>query len=170
MGTSSTSPSLDVPVVLWNAAAMAPRGRAITRESLGAWVLKGSPLVQPMGELVRTGFARVTGRCVAPTYRTDLVEAGQAVLFWISGGDLSTPPGIYAQGRTTGRVEHDGTALVMPVELGPVSPPILRAEIVQHPSLARIEVVRMAAGSNPSFLSHQHVRALQNTWPQIDVP
>lgn len=159
---------------------MAPRARAVTRESLGAWLLKGSPEVHPVGEHVRSTFSTITSRCVRPTYRTDLIEAGQPVLFWISGHDPCTPAGIYAQGQTTGRAQDAGTVdrwieeadpgertLVMPVELEPVEPPVLRSEIAEHPLLEQIEVMKMAAGSNPSFLSCEQLRALRSRWPQV---
>ncbi|KAA1426566.1 hypothetical protein [Nocardioides antri] len=148
---------------------MAPRARALTPESLGAWVLKTNPRQQPVGELVRSGFRTVTARCVRPTYRADLIAAGQPVLLWVSGGDPSIPAGIYAQGRTTGAAEPGSPELTMPVELGPVEPPVLRAELVEHPLLGQIEVLKMAAGSNPSFITREGLRELTRRWPQVTV-
>jgi len=147
---------------------MAPR--SVTRETLGAWVIKTDPATTSVDELRRTAFRTVTSRCVAPTYRTDLVDAGQPVLLWISGADRSNPAGIYAQGRTTGRVEATGAdQLSMPMELEPVNPPVPRAEILAHPVVAQIEVVRMAAGSNPSYITRQHLEELVSRWPQVTV-
>jgi hypothetical protein len=137
----------------------------VTRESLGAWLIKVAPDAFPVEEHVRDGFRGVTTRCVRPSYRADLIERGQPVLLWVSGNESRVPAGIYAQGRTTGRVD---TELVMPVALAPLEPPILRAEIVAHPVLSSIEVVRMAAGSNPSFLSREHLDELRRRWPQVE--
>lgn len=138
--------------------------RTITRETFGAWVIKTNPRITPVDELRRTGFRTVTSRCVVPTYRVALVESGQPVLLWISGGDA----GIYASGRTTGRVEpSNDDQPAMPIELEPVAPPVLRAEIVADPVLAQIEVVRMPAGSNPSYLTRRQLEELASRWPQV---
>lgn len=147
---------------------MAPR--SVTRETLGAWVIKTDPESTSVDDLRRTAFRTVSSRCVVPTYRTDLVDAGQPVLLWISGSDPRSPAGIYAQGRTTGRVAATGAdELSMPLELVPVEPPILRAEILTDPVLSRIEVVRMAAGSNPSYITRQQLAELASRWPQVTV-
>lgn len=161
---------------------MAAKPRAITHENFGAWLIKGSRDVYPVDKLVRTRFSTVEGWSLRPTYRTDLIERGQAVLFWISGDDDQHPAGIYAAGRTTGgawkdvaddrwvkEAERGTPKLFMPVELGPVSPPVLRAEIMLHPVLSQIEVVKMAAGSNPSFLTREELSALRREWPQVTV-
>lgn len=148
--------------------------RAVTPESLGAWVLKASPRVGAVEELVATGFRSVTARCVRPTYRAGLVAAGQPVLFWVSGGLARIPAGIYARGRTTGpatvsEAEAEEPGLVMPVRLEALATPVLRRELLAHPVLRAIEVLRMPAGSNPSFLTRDQVAELDLTWPQLDV-
>jgi hypothetical protein len=148
---------------------MAKTVRAVTSATLGAWLIKSSPSASPVDELVRTDFASVTGRCIRPTYRADEVAAGQAVLFWISGDDARHPAGLYAQGRTTGPALLEGDQLVMPVRLTSLDPPILRRELVEHPQLSRLEVIRMAAGSNPSFLTRDQLRELTRRYPQVCV-
>ncbi|MGZ5401466.1 MAG: hypothetical protein ACXWDM_15755, partial [Nocardioides sp.] len=59
--------------------------------------------------------------------------------------------------------------LIMPVKLMPLDPPILRSELLQHPVLSRMEVIKMAAGSNPSFLTRDQVAGLRSSWPQVTV-
>lgn len=113
---------------------------------------------------MRAGFADVTTRCVQPTYRTDLVAAGQRVLLWVSGNEPGLPAGIHARGRTTG----PAAAGVMPVVLTPLPVPLLRSELVGHPDLAAIEVLRMPAGSNPSFVTHEQLRVLVELCPDLD--
>ncbi len=101
---------------------------------------------------MRAGFAGVETWCVRPTYRTGLVAAGQPVLLWVSGTEPGLPSGIHAHGRTTGPA-GDG---VMPVVLAPLAEPLLRPDLVAHPELASLEVLRMPAGSNPSYVTpHQ---------------
>lgn len=146
--------------------------RAVTPDTLGAWLIKGSRAATPIAELMRTSFSDVTGWCVRPTYRTDLVSSGQPVLFWLSGDDPTTPAGIYAQGVTLGRptAMHADEArgrLTMPVSLQPVEPPILRSWLLQHPALSRLEVLTMPAGSNPSYLTRDQVSELRTAWPHL---
>lgn len=150
--------------------------RALTSKTLGAWLIKASRAATPIEELLRTDFRGLTRRCVRRTYRVGLVRSNQPVLFWLSGNDTSFPAGIYAQGVTTGPVEAErpvelgasgGGALILPVRLEPVDPPILRSELLRHPSLCRIEVIRMAAGSNPSFLTVDELAEVRADWPQV---
>ena len=108
--------------------------RAITEDSLGAWLVKASPTSLPIEELVRTGFDDITSRCVRATYRTDLVREGQPVLLWVSGNDPRHPAGIYASGHTTGPVDDAGSTPEMPVRLQAVRPAVPRKEIVDHPN------------------------------------
>ncbi len=156
--------------------------RAVTADSLGAWLVKWSDDVHPVATLIRTDFSTVTSPCVRQTYRTDLVRRRQPVLFWISGSSKLHPAGIYAQGHTTGPAVARGadetssdpagrgqSQLVMPVRLRSLQAPVLRRDLVQHPTLARIEVLRMAAGSNPSFVTPADLAALRARWPQVTV-
>ena len=158
------------------------KSRAITLETLGAWLIKGSREATPIDELIRTDFSGVTGWCLRRTYRTDLVRSGQPVLWWLSGVDPMNPAGIYAQGLTTGSAEpmdagdawgdpaaQASRTLLMPVKLNSLDPPILRSELLHHPVLSEVEVIKMAAGSNPSFLTRDQVAELGSSWPQLTV-
>ena len=141
--------------------------RAITERSLGAWLVKASPASLPIEEHARTGFTDITSRCVRATYRTELVRAGQPVLLWVSGNDLRHPAGIYAAGHTTGSVDGEAPSPEMPVRLRAVRPAVLRKEILDHPLLSGIEVIRMPAGSNPSYLDAEQYDALLHAFPQV---
>ena len=146
---------------------MAKQAHALSESSLGAWLVKTSPGASPLAELVRTGFETVTRRCVRPTYRVGLIRAGQPVLLWVSGRDRGHPAGLYAAGFTTGPVEPEGMELAMPLRLRPVEPVVTREEILARPGLSGLEVIRMPAGSNPSYLDKQQYRALQSAFPQV---
>ncbi len=159
---------------------MAGTARAVTHETLGAWLIKGGGGSPSTHELVRTGFTGVATRCLRASYRTDLVEAGQPVLFWVSGDHAEHPAGIYAQGWTTGPAVLDPASagpgagrttasLVVPVRLDPVDPPVLRPELRAHPELAAMEVLRMPAGSNPSYVTRAQLEALRHEWPEITI-
>jgi len=144
--------------------------RAITEHSLGAWLVKASPASLSVEEMVRTGFADITSRCVRSTYRTDLVREGQPVLLWVSGNDPRHPAGIYASGLTTGPVDEDTPTPEMPVRLHAVRPAVHRKEILDLPTLSGIEVMRMPAGSNPSYLDAEQYDALLRAFPQVAGP
>ena len=137
--------------------------RALSLDALGAWLLKASGAEPSTRTHVRAGFAGVDSWCVRATYRTGLVAAGQPVLLWVSGNEAQHPAGIYARGRTTGGAA-DGT---MPVELTALSQPLLRSHLVGHPDLAGMEVLRMPAGSNPSYVTPAQLRVLADLDPEI---
>ncbi len=142
--------------------------RALTAESIGAWLLKASPAGGALEELVRTGFREVSTRCVRQSYRTELVQPGQPVLLWVSGGDSRHTSGIQAQGRTTGSVVVGVDGPVMPVRLRPVEPVVARTVLKADPVLAGLEVLRMPAGSNPSYVDVAQYAALRLAFPQVD--
>lgn len=137
--------------------------RALSSETLGAWLVKASGGAPSTRAHVRAGFAEVSTWCVQPTYRTTLVAEGQHVLLWVSGSERDQPAGIYARGRTTGLAASG----VMPVVLAPVPHPLLRSELVGHPGLEGLEVLRMPAGSNPSFVTPEQLRVLVELCPDL---
>jgi hypothetical protein len=142
--------------------------RAVTEESLGAWLLKVDPTHAPMAEWLSTDFATVTSRCVRPTYRSRLVRDGHPVLLWVSGSDPAFPPGIHAHGRATGPVrDDDESGPVMTVRLRTTEPVVPRAELLATPVLHDLEVLRMPAGSNPSFLDRDAWDVLREQFPQV---
>ena len=137
--------------------------RAVTSESLGAWLVRASGADPATKAHAAQGFAEVVTRCVRRSYRTDLVEEGQRVLLWVSGSEPDLPAGIHARGRTTGPAA-DG---VMPVTLKPLRSPVLRSELVNDPDLAALEVIRMPAGSNPSYVTPAQLSALEAMCPEL---
>jgi hypothetical protein len=137
--------------------------RALTPETLGAWLLKATGSAPSTRAHVDAGFADVGTWCVQPTYRTGLVAAGQRVLLWVSGNERDQPAGVYAHGRTTGPAASD----VMPVTLAPLASPLLRSELVGHPELAGMEVLRVPAGSNPSYVTPAQLRVLAGMCPEV---
>ena len=138
-------------------------GRAVDEETLGAWLVKASGGQPSTRAHVRDGFSGVSTWCVRPTYRTALVAEGQPVLLWVSGTDPDHPAGIYARGLTTGPVGAD----VMPLVLTALAEPLLREELVGDPVLRTLEVLRMPAGSNPSYVTPRHLRGLRELCPEL---
>jgi hypothetical protein len=157
-----------------------PAGPRVTAATFGAWLVKARPDPHLKGESSLADVTTIRTRCLRPSYRTDLVEAGQLVLLWFSGTSATQPAGIHAHGRVTGSAVDDPaesgqpapgprgqSTVLMPVDLRPLSPPVLRTDLVAHPVLCRIEVLRMPAGSNPSFLTSDEVAALRRDYPQV---
>jgi hypothetical protein len=140
--------------------------RALSNDSLGAWLVKATGAAPSTREHVRAGFTGVETWCARPTYRTDLVAAGQPVLLWVSGSEPGLPAGIHAHGRTTGPA-RDG---VMPMVLVPLDQPLLRSELVGHPDLAGLEVLRMPAGSNPSYVTPGQLEVLVGMCEELARP
>ena len=90
-------------------------------------------------------------RCVRRSYRLDLMAAGQPCLLWLSGRDRP--------GRARRRCRDGGTAgtgrldLSCRCELTLLPDPVPRDELLADPVAREAEVLRMPAGSNPSWLS-----------------
>ncbi|SNR78623.1 hypothetical protein SAMN06272737_12555 [Blastococcus mobilis] len=92
-----------------------------------------------------------------PSYRLDLMAAGQPCLLWLSGRDR---PGVHALGEVTGHVENRPEGPVVPVRLTLLTEPVPRSELMADPRMAAAEVLRMPAGSNPSWLSAEEFAAV----------
>ena len=142
---------------------MVPSLRALSSDTLGAWLVKASGALPSTGAHLRTGFTDARTWCVRPTYRTDLVEPGQRVLLWVSGNHADHPAGIWAHGHTTG----PAAAGVMPLELTALEQPLLRSELVGDVALSGLEVLRMPAGSNPSYVTPAQLAVLERMCPEL---
>ena len=132
----------------------------MTRLSPGdvaCWVLKTS---RPPAELVPDWAVHATqtlDRCVRRSYRLDLLSAGQPCLLWLSGRDR---PGVHALGEVAGDVEDRGDGPHVPLRLTLLPAPVPRSELLADPRMRDAEVLRMPAGSNPSWLSAEQFAAV----------
>ena len=129
----------------------------MTPDDVACWVLKS---IRPPAEIDpgwRPGATRSLTRCVRRSYRLDLLAAGQPCLLWVSG---RVSPGVHAIGTVTGIPDDDGDGPVVPVELRRLAEPVPRAELLADPRARAAEVLRMPAGSNPSWLSHEQFAAV----------
>jgi hypothetical protein len=96
------------------------------------------------------GEARVVDRCLRPSYRLGLMRAGAPCLLWVSGRDR---PGVHALGELAGESREGASGPEVAVRLTLLDRPVPRAELLADPVAAAAEVLRMPAGSNPSWLS-----------------
>jgi hypothetical protein len=127
--------------------AAAPR---LTAADVASWVLKSSVAPERLAPGWRPGTSRSLTRCVRPSYRLELMSAGQRCLLWVSG---RMDPGVHALGTlTSGPHDADGGPVV-PVLLTLLPEPLPRAALLADPVARDAEVLRMPAGSNPSWLS-----------------
>jgi hypothetical protein len=119
-------------------------------EDVACWVLKSSraPNVLAPGWMPETALE--LDRCVRRSYRLDLMRPGDPCLLWISGRDL---PGVHALGVLTGRAAESDGGPVVGVRWTRLAEPVDRAELLADPAVRDAEVLRMPAGSNPSWLS-----------------
>jgi hypothetical protein len=140
---------------------------------VGCWVLKSTRPPELIEPGWRVGEAHTTTRCVRRSYRLDLLRAGQPCLLWVSG---RTAPGVHALGEVTGEAEERDGGPVVPVRLTRLPAPVARADLLADPAARDAEVLRMPAGSNPSWLSPEqyaavlahlppHPRAALGPWP-----
>jgi hypothetical protein len=122
----------------------------LTAADVACWVFKSAVPTAQLAPGWPPGTARTITRCVRPSYRLELMAPGQACLLWVSG---RTGPGVHALGTLTGGPQEADGGPVVPVELTLLADPLPRAALLADPVARGAEVLRMPAGSNPSWLS-----------------
>ena len=116
---------------------------------VAGWLLKSTRAPAEIDPGWAPGEERELTRCVRRSYRLELVSPGQPVLLWVSG---RVRPGVHAVGTVCGAVRADDG------DDGPVLP--VRLTSLADPGFRSAEVLRMPAGSNPSWLSATQLGAV----------
>ncbi len=111
----------------------------------------------------RPGAAVSLTRCVRRSYRLELMTTGQPCLLWLSGRNR---PGVHALGTVAGPVDDDADGPEVPVRLTLLPDPVARADLLGDPRMCDAEVLRMPAGSNPSWLSRVQFAAVLDRVPE----
>jgi hypothetical protein len=124
---------------------------------VACWVLKSAAAPEVVAPGWAAGTAQEIDRCVRRSYRLDLMAPGQPCLLWVSGRDA---PGVHALGTVTAAVVEGAAGPVVGVRLTRLAEPVPRAELLAHPAARDAEVLRMPAGSNPSWLSADQYAAV----------
>jgi hypothetical protein len=132
---------------------------------VACWVLKSTRPPEAIEPGWPAGAARDLTRCVRRSYRLGLVRPGQPCLLWVSG---RTAPGVHAVGEVTGEPEDRADGPVLAVRLTRLAEPVPRAELLADPAVRTAEVLRMPAGSNPSWLSAAAFAAVLARLPDRD--
>jgi hypothetical protein len=129
----------------------------LTGGDVACWVIKSA---LPPAALDRTwapGTTRELNRCLRASYRLELMTPGQPCLLWLSGRDR---PGVHAHGALTGVPESAEGGPEIAVRLTLLEAPIPRSDLLADPDARDAEVLRMPAGSNPSWLSGRQYAAV----------
>lgn len=148
---------------------------AVSTARLGAWLLKANPAIYPIADWIRDRpDESVTAWSVQRNYRSAMMEAGQPVYLWVSGDGRDIEPGVWGSGVVTGPCEvgsADGRWLdrnaasradyFARVEIDFLASPVSRATLKSDPRFADLEVLKVPAGSNPSFLTSDQANALR---------
>jgi hypothetical protein len=129
----------------------------LTAEDVACWVLKSTRPPAQLEPGWAPGATRTLRRCVHPSYRLGLMVPGAPVLLWVSGRDR---PGVHALGSLTGPVRPTADGPAVEVRLTALTDPVARAELLADPAARDAEVLRMPAGSNPSWLSAEQYAAV----------
>ena len=119
---------------------------------VACWVIKTSAPPRALAPGWRPGPVLVLRRCVRPSYRLGLMEPGQRCLLWLSGRE---EPGVHAVGVLTAGPDEEAA---VEVGLHLLESPVERAELAVLREFAPAEVMRMPAGSNPSYLTDAQLR------------
>jgi hypothetical protein len=125
---------------------------------VACWVIKSSLSPDAVAPDWLPGAARELDRCLRRSYRLDLMQPGQPCLLWVSGRER---PGVHALGELTGRPAVSDGGPVVAVRLTRLAEPVDRSDLLTDPEVCTAEVLRMPAGSNPSWLSAAQYAALQ---------
>ena len=155
-------------------------GRRLEERDVACWVLKANPKIYDLRAALEHG-EEINGWTLHKTYRVQLMAPAQRCLLWLSGPDS---PGVYAIGKITDFAEEDGQGggpywrdipkanrmvPVISISVVGLGTPIARAELISDRRFADAEVIKMAAGSNPSYLNEAQLAAVKQRLTVPDI-
>ena len=162
--------------------------QAVSRETLGAWLLKANPAVWDVRRFRADGETRLTSWSVQRGYRSALMRPGDKVVFWLSGpgrGDLVR--GVWGLGHVVAEAEawsdeergwwlddaaRQALRARVEVDVPLLEHPLPAAEL-RAAGITDLEVQRVPQGSNPSWVSRPQLAALAELlpdWPALARP
>ncbi|GAB3855752.1 hypothetical protein GCM10029963_51010 [Micromonospora andamanensis] len=152
-------------------------------DDLGAWIVKCRPAVFDI-ETAREAGRPVTEWTVVPSYRTDLMAAGQRILLWVTGPAGAWPtPGLWGAGTVTGRTfiqDPDGDPglwldearrrrynTFVPVDIALFEVPIDREALRFDTALTNLEVLVQPKMANPLWVTCDEYARLERYLPVV---
>jgi predicted RNA-binding protein with PUA-like domain len=158
---------------------------AVSRETLGAWLLKANPAVWDLRRFLASGETRLTSWSVQRSYRSALMRPGDRVVFWLSGpGTGGLVRGVWGLGHVVAEAEawadaepgfwlddaaRQALRARVEVDVALLEQPLPAAEL-REAGLTDLEVQRVPQMSNPSWLSRPQLAALQELLPDWPTP
>jgi hypothetical protein len=142
--------------------------RAVTHSNLGAWLIKCDPRVN--AEVLRpagSSAVRVTSRCVARGYRSSMMKEGDHVVIWVSGDGRLMSRGIWGVGHVVGAVDASAAEPFISVDI-PLFTTALTDADLRAAHIDDLEVQRMPAASNPSWVSQEQWARIERLLGQRD--
>jgi hypothetical protein len=159
----------------------------ITDENFGAWLLKSNPK-----EKYNLRAARDAGETIVDIWtvvnnvRSQSMRRGQKVILWVSGDGQLMTRGIWGVGRITeglhginpqplkpGEISHwrDEKARLASTHIVEVNIPLfdeaLSAAEIKAAGIVDLEVQKIAAGPNPSWVTKDQLARLEELLPEV---
>lgn len=143
--------------------------RLINPETLGAWVIKCQPKVNPgvTTAILDRDPGPITRFCVADNYRSRMMAADDPAILWISGDGRQLARGIWGLGRVTGPIRAI-VGEVASCDVGKLEVPLhielladgVSVEAIRAAGVGDLEVLVQPQASNPSWVSRDQLAAL----------
>ena len=157
----------------------------ITASNFGAWLIKCDPKVWNLSRAMKDGLPGIGGWSVADNYRSESMEAGDDIVFWVSGTSRKElRPGVWGIGKLTSEryweeADEDLAGSYWEDEKKGAEPgytietdirliadenyrrKVSRESLMGLKAFNSMEVLKQPQGSNPSFLTKAEFRALE---------
>jgi predicted RNA-binding protein with PUA-like domain len=182
-GLIKKPPGQGSPIQVSPAGGALPKGPKVTRENLGAWMVKCNPKVWDLQSFLDDGGEVIDDWSVQENYRSALMEPGDLVFFWVTGTDRQAlTPGVWGVGHVVApsdwavfqddadAPEDDGYWLDREARLRAtyfahldvplLDEPVPRVDIARDPRLANLEVLTSPQMGNPQYVSPAEAVAL----------
>ena len=154
--------------------------QAVSRETLGAWLLKANPAVWDLQRFRAEGGTRLTSWSVQRGYRSALMRPEDLVVFWLSGpGRGGLTRGVWGLGHVVAEAEawadhergwwlddaaRQALRARVEVDVPLLEHPVPAAEL-RAAGITDLEVQRVPQMSNPSWVTRPQLAALREVLP-----
>lgn len=150
----------------------------VTRDALGAWLVRCNPLTWDLAAYVAAGHHSIGTWSVRDNYRSAMMRRGDRIVFWVSGSDRTYARGIWGIGLVTGHPEGvvnapDDVGFWMSesarlgvtdkvfVDIALMEVPLTDRELRAH-GVDDLEVQRQPFGSNPSWINQRQMARIDD--------